>query len=193
MTLMVYPPASPFAAHDARLDCASGTHACAIGRTGLVSEAEKREGDGATPIGRYRLMAGFYRADRINKPQTAGLDMIAIQPGMGWEDDPGSPRYNSLIAAGYPPDGAERFGREDSRYDILIVLDHNAAWPHATPRPHGHSAKPGAGSAIFLHVWNETNGRPTGTAGCVALALEDLRSLLLKCTPQTMLEIRSTK
>ncbi|WP_300555064.1 L,D-transpeptidase family protein [Maricaulis sp.] len=193
MTVLVYPPASPFAPHDARLVVGERIYPAAIGRTGLIAEAEKREGDGATPVGQYRLLAGFYRADRIGEPQTAGLKMTAIQPGMGWQDDPASPDYNSLIMDDYPSDGDERFLREDGRYDILIVLDHNAAWPHPEARPPDCPAKPGAGSAIFLHVWNTDNGQPTGTAGCVAVSRKGLLEVLKTCTAKTLIDIRNSE
>ena len=39
-----------------------------IGRGGLT--ADKREGDGATPVGVWRLMQGGYRADRGSAPVT---------------------------------------------------------------------------------------------------------------------------
>jgi len=44
-----------------------------------------------------------------------------------------------------------------------MVVEHNAA------------AVPGAGSCIFLHIWG---GPAKGTAGCTAMAEEDLVRLL---------------
>jgi L,D-peptidoglycan transpeptidase YkuD (ErfK/YbiS/YcfS/YnhG family) len=55
----------------------------------------------------------------------------------------------------------------------------------------GHNDDPvvaGAGSAIFMHIAPE-NGE--GTAGCIALAREDLLTLLARIQPDTMIEIRA--
>ncbi|WP_300527272.1 L,D-transpeptidase family protein [Maricaulis sp.] len=190
MSLLICPPETPFAPHDARLSHSGKRYRCAVGRTGLIAEGEKCEGDGATPIGRYRLLSGFYRADRIARPLTAGLVMTPIQPGMGWQDDPASSRYNCLIPDGYPMEGEESFLRQDDRYDIIVVLDHNAAWPHPEARPPDVAVKPGGGSAIFLHVWNETDGKPTGTAGCVAMRQADLLAVLAQCATGAEIVIR---
>jgi L,D-peptidoglycan transpeptidase YkuD (ErfK/YbiS/YcfS/YnhG family) len=42
---------------------------CALGRSGM--HMPKREGDGATPVAAMRIVAGWFRADRIKRPQTA--------------------------------------------------------------------------------------------------------------------------
>ena len=39
---------------------------CAIGKTGLTPA--KREGDGATPVGRHRITGLWYRPDRVARP-----------------------------------------------------------------------------------------------------------------------------
>ncbi|UCH76278.1 MAG: hypothetical protein JSU82_03530, partial [Rhodospirillales bacterium] len=54
---------------------------CAIGRGGV--RADKREGDGATPVGRLALRRVIYRADRLPQPQTA-LPATPMQPHDGW-------------------------------------------------------------------------------------------------------------
>ena len=40
----------------------------ALGRTGVTKASDKREGDGATPLGCYSLRRVLYRADRIARP-----------------------------------------------------------------------------------------------------------------------------
>ena len=54
---------------------------CAVGRAGLI--AEKREGDGATPLGTWPLREVFYRRDRVPKPETR-LPLRAISPRDAW-------------------------------------------------------------------------------------------------------------
>ena len=138
----------------------SGRWRCAIGRGGLSSE--KREGDGTTPVGCWPLRRLFYRPDREASIKTA-LPNGPIEPSAGWCDDPDAAHYNQLIKLPYPA-RHERLWREDQLYDLLVVLGYNDSPP-----------LPGAGSAIFLHVARPDYGP---TEGCVALAKNDLRTLL---------------
>lgn len=144
---------------------------CALGRCGVTKA--KREGDGATPIGRFALRRLLYRADRLTLPATA-LPAAAIEPGDGWCDDPASPDYNRQVRL---PHGArhEHLWRLDSLYDLIVVLGHNDDPPVA-----------GAGSAIFLHV---AGADYPPTEGCVAVARDDLVALLMDCRPGDMLAI----
>lgn len=148
---------------------------CALGKGGVRPEAEKREGDGATPLGRYPLRRVFYRADRLAAPQTR-LPLQALTPQDGWCDDPLDPAYNRFVTL---PCGAshEKLWRDDAVYDVIVVLGHNDDPP-----------VPGLGSAIFMHV-----ARPdySGTEGCVALALPDLLALLAVLRPATQIELRA--
>lgn len=134
---------------------------CAVGRGGL--SPDKREGDGATPTGTFRLLRCYYRADRGHRPVTA-LETIAIAPDLGWCDDPADPeRYNRPVSLPY--DGShERMWREDSLYDIVVEIDHNSDPP-----------APGLGSAVFLHLARDDWGP---TEGCVAFRREDLCEIL---------------
>ncbi len=132
----------------------------AVGRSGR--RAIKREGDGATPIGRWMLRHVLYRADRIPRPCT-GLPLRAIRPDDGWCDAPCDPLYNRPVRHPYGA-SAERLWRDDGLYDVIAVLSHNER-----PRVRG------GGSAIFLHV-----ARPglAPTEGCIAVPRAALIRLL---------------
>lgn len=145
----------------------------AIGRGGL--RIDKREGDGATPVGSWPLRRVMYRADRLPAPPPTGLPVSAIGPADGWCDDPADPAYNLPVALPYPA-SHERLWRDDHVYDVVVVLGHNDMPP-----------VPGLGSAVFLHV-----ARPgyLPTEGCVALALPDLLALLARAQPGDSLTIR---
>jgi L,D-peptidoglycan transpeptidase YkuD (ErfK/YbiS/YcfS/YnhG family) len=139
---------------------------CAVGRAGVVPEADKREGDGATPAGRYPFRRVFYRPDR-ERPPLSGLTVIALREDDGWCDDPADPAYNRPVRLPYPA-SAEQMWREDGLYDIVVVIGHNDDPP-----------VPGMGSAIFVHCANiDADGNYATTAGCVALAKDDLRALV---------------
>ncbi len=68
--------------------------ACALGRAGMV--AEKREGDGGTPVGVFPVRRVYYRPDRQPPPVTA-LPVQAITPADGWCDDPAHADYNRAV------------------------------------------------------------------------------------------------
>jgi L,D-peptidoglycan transpeptidase YkuD (ErfK/YbiS/YcfS/YnhG family) len=145
---------------------------CALGKGGIRPAAEKREGDGAGPIGAWPLRRVLYRPDKGPPPRT-GLSVEAISREDGWCDAPQDPAYNRPVALPYPA-SAERLWRDDDLYDL--VLGHN-----------DDPVIPGAGSAIFLHVAAPDYGP---TEGCVALAREDLEALLAVAGPGDVLEIR---
>ncbi|WP_374632712.1 L,D-transpeptidase [Ferrovibrio sp.] len=135
---------------------------CALGRSGCKPAADKREGDGATPLGRWPLRRLFYRPDRLPVPDCA-LPILALTPAMGWCDDPGHADYNRLVTLPFAG-SHETLWREDHVYDLIVELGHNDAPP-----------VPGLGSAIFLHLARQDFAP---TEGCVAIALADMQALL---------------
>lgn len=147
---------------------------CALGRGGV--KRDKREGDGATPIGSFPLRRLFYRADRIAQPRSL-LVTAALRPTDGWCDDPVRAQYNSLVTL--PFDGRhEKMWRDDALYDIVGVIGYND-FPVIS----------GLGSAIFLHV----AGRDYApTEGCVALAIDDLIRVLADCDATSVIHIAGT-
>lgn len=146
---------------------------CASGRSGVV--LNKVEGDGGTPVGIFPFRQVFYRADRVLRPKTI-LPAIALQPDMGWCDDPSDPLYNRQVILPYPA-RHEELWREDHVYDIILVVGYN-----------DNPAISGKGSAIFIHLARE-NYSPT--AGCLAFALEDLQEILQKLTSVSQVIIPS--
>ncbi len=140
---------------------------CAIGR-GRIG-VKRCEGDGVTPRGIWRLTAVLARPDRVRRRHTR-----AIGRRDGWSDDPRDPAYNRAIRQPHPY-GHERLWRADPLYDLIGVLDVNAA------------CVPGAGSALFLHVWR---GPRRPTAGCVGFRIADLRFILDRWRPSSRVIIR---
>lgn len=140
---------------------------CTIGRGGIRSD--KREGDGATPVGIHAITGVLYRPDRIARPVPWA---VPIRPGDLWSDDPGHEDYNLMVRAPYPH-SHEALRRADPLYDLVLLTDWN--WPRAVP---GH------GSAIFLHRWRRP-GYPT--AGCVGFRPDHLARIVRAITPETRL------
>jgi L,D-peptidoglycan transpeptidase YkuD (ErfK/YbiS/YcfS/YnhG family) len=137
-------------------------YACALGRNGVVPAAEKREGDGASPLGHWHVQRVLYRPDR-GAPPDCLFSRQEIRACDGWCDAPEDRNYNQQVALPYRA-SHEVLWRDDRLYDVLVVLDHNS-----------DPTLPGRGSAIFLHCAKP--GYPP-TAGCVALARPDLEAVL---------------
>jgi L,D-peptidoglycan transpeptidase YkuD (ErfK/YbiS/YcfS/YnhG family) len=145
----------------------------ALGRTGI--KADKREGDGGTPRGRFRPLRLWWRADRMPRPRTL-LPVRRIGPDEAWCEDPHDRRYNQAVRRSANEPG-DRLRRADGLYDMIIEIDHNTR-----PRVAGR------GSAVFIHV-----ARPgfAPTAGCVALRAQDLKTLLSLINSKTRILIQS--
>ncbi|MCE1235346.1 MAG: L,D-transpeptidase family protein [Hyphomicrobiales bacterium] len=144
---------------------------CALGRSGLTRF--KREGDGATPVGRMAILAGFRRADRI-LPVPAPTPLVPIRDDDGWCDDLGDGRYNRRVRLPFAG-SHETLRRDDRLYDLVFVLDWNV-----------RRRTIGRGSAIFFHCARETL---EPTAGCVALRPADMRRLLPRLGAKTVLVV----
>ena len=154
-----------------RLSAGSVIVKCALGPAGTV--ARKKEGDGATPAGRFRLVSLLYRADRLTRP-TALLSVRQVRCQDVWCDDAGDRRYNRPSQRPFGA-GHENLWRADGVYNTLIILGYNLK-----PRIRGR------GSAIFFHL-----ARPdyAPTAGCVAISPQDMRKLLPRLSWRCFMKI----
>jgi L,D-peptidoglycan transpeptidase YkuD (ErfK/YbiS/YcfS/YnhG family) len=143
----------------------------ALGRGGI--KANKREGDGGTPRGRFRPRRLWWRADKHSRPATT-LPAQRIRPDDGWCEDPADRHYNQPIKV--PPKvKADRLARKDNLYDFIVEIDHNTR-----PRVAGR------GSAVFVHAARQGFAP---TAGCVALELHTLRRLIARLGPRTRIVV----
>lgn len=145
----------------------------AIGRSGI--KANKREGDGATPAGRFRPRRLWWRPDRGRRPP-GSLPLNRIGRADAWCEDPADRRYNRPFRRS-PQQGGDRLWRDDHLYDVFVEIDHNTR-----PRIAGR------GSAVFIHL-----ARPglAPTAGCVALERRHLAALVARLGPKTRIVIHN--
>jgi len=161
---------------------------CSIGKNGI--RIDKKEGDGATPIGSFPIRTILYRADKLSsreikqlkKLRSKGFTVQALTPEAIWVDDIESPDYNKLVPISTLTDkniSHEKLWREDDVYDIIVVI--------------GYNDKPvvkGKGSAIFMHVMRVLpSGEYGPTTGCVAFLKADLLKVLTAITPKTWINI----
>ena len=141
---------------------AGGPYRARLGWNGL--SASRREGDGTTPAGTFRIHATMYG----NEPNPGvRFRYVRVRCGDWWNEDSSSPTYNSFQRVGCgrtPPFDTSSDGMWQDRaaYPYLAVVEFNM-------RP----VVPGRGSGIFLHAMK--NG-PTN--GCVSIARDELRRVL---------------
>ena len=144
---------------------------CALGKGGI--SANKREGDGATPLASLRILSGYFRGDHVAARRTR-LSMAPISADLGWCEVPEDRNYNRPVKIPY---GAshETMRRTDRLYDYCLVLDWNIS-----------SRRRGRGSAIFFHL-----ARPgfTPTQGCVAVTARVMARLLPYLSNRTVLQV----
>jgi L,D-peptidoglycan transpeptidase YkuD (ErfK/YbiS/YcfS/YnhG family) len=131
-----------------------------IGKNGLGLAGQKKEGDGKTPSGVYPLGPAFGYAPSIN----TGLSYRQAGPNDFWVDDKQSRQYNQWVSGMPNAKSFERMRRPDGLYQYGIVIGYNR-----------HPVISGAGSAIFMHVWQGYN---SPTSGCVAINQRYLRKIL---------------
>ena len=141
---------------------AAGPYSARVGKNGL--SANRREGDGTTPTGTYRIGRTMY-GNEANPG--VRFRYRRLRCGDWWDEDPASPTYNSFqhVACGTTPPfagGSEGMWQQPRPYPYLAVVEYNM-------RP----VVPGKGSGIFLHA--QTGGP---TIGCVSLRKSDLRAVL---------------
>ena len=133
-----------------------------LGKNGLSSN--RREGDGTTPTGTYRIGSRMYG----NAPNPGvRFEYRRLRCGDWWDEDPSSPTYNSFqhVRCGTRPPfagGSEGMWQQPRPYPYLAVVEYNM-------RP----VVPGKGSGIFLHA--QTGGP---TIGCISLRRDQLRAVL---------------
>lgn len=146
---------------------------CTVGAGGV--REDKVEGDAATPVGTFPLRRLYFRNDRLVLPKVR-LPARPIDEHDGWCDDPQSTSYNRLVRI---PNAwsHERMWREDSLYDLVVVVGYNDDPPEGE-----------WGSAIFLHLARDDYAP---TRGCIAFARDDLLELVTLIGPETRLRVLS--
>ena len=139
-----------------------------VGRKGV--SANKREGDGCTPVGLYGVGSAFYIH---NLPQTK-LETFQITDKTYWVDDPNSAYYNQKVEGTQNKDwnSAEHMISYTS-YRYGFVVEYNL------------QAEKNAGSAIFFHIGD------SATSGCIAtqesMVLAYLKALDKAKNPQILI------
>lgn len=154
-----------------------------LGRSGLIwglgihplpaGGKTKREGDWRAPAGVFRI-GGAWGAHKSVKKHPK-LFYRQVTPKDLWVEDPKSPSYNKNVILDHNPSTAwekkQQMRQDDYPHSLKLFIAHNAP-PQVTP---------GAGSAIFFHIWRGGGSKPT--AGCTTMEEKKLREVIAWIDP----------
>jgi D-alanyl-D-alanine dipeptidase len=123
----------------------------------------KKEGDGRAPAGLFPLTSTFGIAD-----VESHLPFTKLEEFTECIDDTNSNFYNKIVnrmqVGNFDWKSSEKMFTVRPQYDLGVFVAYNS-----------YPAVPGNGSCIFLHIWKDAN---TGTAGCTAMARENLERIV---------------
>lgn len=127
----------------------------------------KKEGDGKSPAGIFRLTSAFGLAEP-DQVTWLKLPYRHLSSTIECVDDAKSVYYNSILdrstVAKVDWDSSEKMRAIGEAYRWGIFIEHNTA-----------PVQPGGGSCVFIHIWKDAK---TGTAGCTAMTPEKMDELL---------------
>lgn len=133
----------------------------------------KREGDWRAPAGVFHIGGAWGYDPAIKKHPRLPYQRVTSRDL--WYEDPASPYYNQWRRLDREPSTAgekkAQMKQNDHPHSLKLFIAHNAP-----PQP-----VPGAGSAIFFHIWRDGGAKPT--SGCTTLPEPDLRGLIARVDP----------
>ncbi|HUD47148.1 MAG TPA: L,D-transpeptidase family protein [Candidatus Baltobacteraceae bacterium] len=137
------------------------------------SGPQKREGDGRSPAGIFRLpyAFGYAAADSVREIR---LSYVQCSATLECVDDTNSADYNVILdrRSVTAPDwkSSEKMRMTNDEYRLGIFIAHNSS-----------PVQPGAGSCVFMHIWK---GPDVPTSGCTAMSPGAIESVLGWLDPQ---------
>jgi len=154
-----------------------------LGRNGLiwgtgihpvpVGTKTKSEGDGRAPAGVFHLGGAWGYAPKIQRHPKLPYRQVTTRDL--WVEDPASPSYNRHIILDREPNTPweikQQMRQGDYPHSLKLFIAHNAP----------PNVQPGAGSAIFFHIWRDGGTRPS--AGCTTMPEDRLRFLIARIDP----------
>lgn len=150
-----------------------------LGKSGM---GKVREGDNKTPFGIYAIGDAY----GIKENPGCVLPFHRIEEDMYWCEEAGM-FYNRLVRRKQASQLWTSTGRVDSEGRIgEHLIDYVPEYNYFLDIGYNREQKPGAGSAIFLHCF----GKNDATKGCIAVAEEDMITLLRWVQPGTKIWIR---
>lgn len=168
---------SPWKAEGEQFDVVVGKNGMSWGRGlhllpgGIGFAMMKTEGDGQSPAGIFSLTSTF---GSVAKPAGVELPYTRLKDSTECVDDSESFHYNRIVdrfqVGIFDWKSSEKMLAVGAEYEYGVVVAHNSS-----------PIVRGAGSCIFLHVWSDSE---TGTAGCTAMAKQDLTTVISWANPK---------
>ncbi len=128
----------------------------------------KKEGDGKSPAGIFRLTSAFGLAEP-EKMKDLKLPYLHLRDVIECVDDVKSAHYNSIVdrdkVSKVDWDSSEKMKAIGEAYRLGVFVEHNTE----------SLRQAGGGSCIFLHIWKDSE---TGTSGCTAMVPEKIENLV---------------
>jgi len=131
-----------------------------IGKNGFAPSLAKREGDGKSPTGIFRL-GKLYTYEKELKTL---LDYQQTTADDKWIDDPNSKDYNTYVRGATTAKSYENLVLSNDAYKYCMVIEYNT-----------NPIIRGKGSAIFFHLAVK---KPYFTAGCIAIDEESMKLIV---------------
>jgi L,D-peptidoglycan transpeptidase YkuD (ErfK/YbiS/YcfS/YnhG family) len=162
----------------------AGPWAGKVGKNGLVwglgisprppGATIKNEGDNRAPAGVFLIGDAWGYDASIRKSSDLAYHQVTAHDL--WVEDTKSQSYNQHVLLDHDPvtewEKKQQMKQNDHAHSLKLFIDHNA--PPA--------AKPGAGSAIFFHIWRGEGSKPT--AGCTTMPEDQLRGMIKWIEPK---------
>ncbi len=141
------------------------------GRSTAAEDPIKREGDGRSPAGVFRISHTFGFAPKI----TAGEFYVPLTPTTECVDDVQSKYYNQIV---------DRLNVKDVDWNSSEKMRQVDGYRYGAVVEYNGFLVSGLGSCIFLHIWSAPG---SGTAGCTAMPETDAQGLLRWLDEKTVL------
>ena len=161
----------------------SGPLKSRLGRTGSAwgkgiyhpptGATRKREGDMKSPAGLFYIGGAWGYAQSIKKHPRLPYRKVTSRDL--WVEDSSSANYNRHLILKHEPktqwERAQQMKQGDYAHSLKLFIAHNPP-----PKP-----TPGAGSAVFFHIWRGGGSKPT--AGCTTMPESTLKQLVAWIDP----------
>ncbi len=131
----------------------------------------KREGDGRSPAGFFRIARTFGFAPEIGDNKC----YLPITPTTECVDDVNSKYYNQIV---------DRIKIRDVDWNSSEKMRQVEGYRTGAEVAYNVEHAPGRGSCIFLHIWS---GPGKGTAGCTAMSEADAQQVMRWIDDKTVL------
>lgn len=148
-----------------------------LGLHGAHAGPQKREGDGRSPAGVFRLGDAFGYAEK----QRTALNYVPMRDSHWCIDVADSPLYNRIVDTRTVGEAAIKGSTEPMRRDIHVNGD--VRYKSGFVILHNDAQQPNGGSCIFAHLWRSPG---EATSGCTAMDEAAMQALLGWLDPRQM-------